>query len=245
MPFATPIPPSPDASSAVLDAFVEHGIEWVPDRMVTGLDPDAGVVQCSDGSSIPYDLCLGIPVHRTPSVVTDSVLAVDGWIPVDPLTLETRFPDVYAVGDVTSVGTLKAGVFAEGQAAVVARRITSRLRGERSSANDDGQGICYLEFGQDRVGKVTVTFLSGQAPSGRMEGPSEAIASDKKEFSTSRIQRWFDRPPCWNSRPTSTGARYCSFMAAASAAGSPHIDWICSRLLPFVSGTYSGARTRR
>ena len=71
MPFATPIPPSPDASSAVLDAFVEHGIEWVPDRMVTGLDPDAGVVQCGDGSSIPYDLCLGIPVHRTPSVVTD------------------------------------------------------------------------------------------------------------------------------------------------------------------------------
>ena len=35
---------------------------------------------------------------------------------------ETRFPGVYAVGDVTSVGTPKAGVFAEGQAAVVAER---------------------------------------------------------------------------------------------------------------------------
>ena len=35
-------------------------------------------------------------------------------------TLETAFDGVYAVGDVTSVGTPKAGVFAEGQAAVVA-----------------------------------------------------------------------------------------------------------------------------
>ena len=50
-------------------------------------------------------------------------MTVDGWIPVDPLTLETSFPGVYAVGDVTSVGTPKAGVFAEGQAAVVAERI--------------------------------------------------------------------------------------------------------------------------
>jgi sulfide:quinone oxidoreductase len=86
-------------------------------------------------------------------VVTDSALAVDGWIPVDPLTLETRFPDVYAVGDVTSVGTPKAGVFAEGPAAVVARRIISRLRGDQSSDSYDGQGICYLEFGQDRAAR--------------------------------------------------------------------------------------------
>ena len=194
MPFGIPIPPSPDASSALLEAFVEHGIEWVPDRMVTALDPDAKLVLCSDGSTIPYDLFLGVPVHQAPSVVTESGMAVDGWIPVDPLTLETRFSDVFAVGDVTSVGTPKAGVFAEGQASVVAQRIISRLRSDESTVTYDGQGVCYLEFGQDRVGKVTVTFKSGQPPSGGMEGPSEAIAMDKQEFGTSRIQRWFDRP---------------------------------------------------
>ncbi|HEY5109703.1 MAG TPA: FAD/NAD(P)-binding oxidoreductase [Acidimicrobiales bacterium] len=194
MPFGIPIPPSPDASSALLDAFAERDIEWVPDRMVTGLDAEANVVLCGDGSEVPYDLFLGVPVHRAPSVVTDSALAVDGWIPVDPLTLETSFPDVYAVGDVTSVGTPKAGVFAEGQAAVAARQIIARLRGDGSSDTYDGEGICYLEFGHDRVGKVTVTFLSGQAPTGGMEGPSEAIATDKKVFGTTRIQRWFDRP---------------------------------------------------
>ena len=35
-------------------------------------------------------------------------------------TLETTYQDVYAVGDVTSVGTAKAGVFSERQASVVA-----------------------------------------------------------------------------------------------------------------------------
>ena len=59
-------------------------------------------------------------------------MCVDGWIPVDPLTLETSFPGVYAVGDVTSVGTPKAGVFAEGQAAVVAAAIIARVRGAAS-----------------------------------------------------------------------------------------------------------------
>ena len=56
-------------------------------------------------------------------------MAVDGWIPVDPLTLETRCPDVYAVGDVTSVGTPKAGVFAEGQAVGRRRRDHRPARG--------------------------------------------------------------------------------------------------------------------
>ena len=32
---------------------------------------------------MPYDLFIGIPVHRVPAVVTRSGLAPDGWVPVD------------------------------------------------------------------------------------------------------------------------------------------------------------------
>ena len=129
MPFGVPIPPSPAASEALLVAFAERGIHWHPDRLVTGLDPDRKVAVLSDGAEMPYDLFLGVPVHRVPAVVEESGLTVDGWVPVNPLTLETAFPDVYAVGDVTSVGTPKAGVFAEGQASVVAEQIIARVRG--------------------------------------------------------------------------------------------------------------------
>ncbi len=191
MPLPKPVPPSPDASAALLAAFEKRGIRWCPNRRVASLDPARRVAVLDDGGELPYDLFLGVPVHRAPDVVIDSGLAVDGWIPVDPRTLETAFADVYAVGDVTSAGTPKAGVFAEGQAAIVAHRIAARLRGETATQAYDGRGICYVEVGRGAVAKVDVTFTPGQAPVGGLEGPSPELAADKEEFGRSRIARWF------------------------------------------------------
>jgi sulfide:quinone oxidoreductase len=193
MPLGVPIPPSPAASEALLVAFAERGIDWHPERLVRALDPARKVALLSDGGELPYDLFLGVPVHRVPAVVEQSGMTVDGWIPVNPLTLETAFPGVYAVGDVTSVGTPKAGVFAEGQAAVVADGVRALMQGPTGSAQYDGRGVCYLEFGRDQVARVDVTFLSGQKPAGDLEGPSQALAADKVEFGSSRILRWFGR----------------------------------------------------
>jgi sulfide:quinone oxidoreductase len=150
------------------------------------------VRRAGHGTGLPYDLFLGVPRHKVPAVVEDSGLTADGWVPVDPLTLETAFPGVYAVGDVTSVGTPKAGVFAEGQASVVASRIISVMGGTTGAATYDGRGPCYLEFGHQSVARVDVTFVSGQAPVGDFESPSEQLAADKVRFGTDRIRRWFD-----------------------------------------------------
>jgi sulfide:quinone oxidoreductase len=193
MPLPVPIPPSPDASTALLAAFEERGIDWHPQTLVQSLDPARRVAMLSDGGEMPYDLFLGVPVHRAPEVVAQSGMAVDGWIPVNPMTLETDFPGVYAVGDVTSVGTPKAGVFAEGQAAVVAGGISAVIRSAGDAAQYDGRGMCYIEFGHNQVAKVDVTFVAGQAPHGNLEGPSPALVADKADFGTSRVRRWFDR----------------------------------------------------
>ncbi len=193
MPFGVPIPPSPAASEALLAAFAQRGINWRPNSLVSRLDPDRKVAVFRDGAEMPYDLFLGVPTHKVPPVVEDAGMTVDGWVPVNPLTLETAFADVYAVGDVTSVGTPKAGVFAEGQASVVASQIASRLRGGDETETYDGRGVCYLEFGDDLVARVDVTFLSGTAPVGDLEGPSEAIADAKRQFGSSRILSWFGR----------------------------------------------------
>jgi sulfide:quinone oxidoreductase len=193
MPLPVPIPPSPDASRALLDAFEERGIDWHPQTLVRGLDPARRVAMLGDGVEMAYDLFLGVPTHRVPEVVAQSGMTVDGWIPVNPMTLETRFPDVYAVGDVTSVGTPKAGVFAEGQAVIAAGGIRARIRGADESGHYDGRGICYLEFGNNEVAKVDVTFASGRAPRGTLEGPSLALAADKADFGSTRVQRWFGR----------------------------------------------------
>lgn len=193
MPLPLPIPPSPQASEAILAAFEQRGIGWHPNTLVRALDPARKVAVLSDGGELPYDLFLGVPVHRAPSVVVDAGLTEDGWIPVDPLTLQTRFPGVYAVGDVTSVGTPKAGVFAEGQASVVASAIIATVHNAVTDTVYDGHGICYMEFGGHQIAKIDVTFQSGSRPVGWMEGPDVELAADKSTFGSDRIQRWFGR----------------------------------------------------
>jgi sulfide:quinone oxidoreductase len=185
------VPPSPDTSAALLSAFDERGIEFVPGRRVVSLDPTPGVAVLDDGAELPYDLFLGVPKHRAPDVVLESGMAEDGYVPVESRTLETRFPGVYAVGDVATVGVPKAGVFSEGQARVVAQAVVARVEGGERPTAYDGRGSCYVEFGAGRVGRVDVDFLSGPKPTGTFQEPSLDVAAEKQNFGASRRARWF------------------------------------------------------
>ncbi len=193
MPFGKPIPPSPDTSDALLAAFEERGIRFVKDHLVAALDPQRKVAVLDDGSELPYALFLGIPVHRVPKVVQESGLVDDAWVAVNKQTLETRFPGVYAVGDVNGVGTPKAGVFAEGAARIVAQAIIAQLKGVGAPGAYEGAGSCYIEFGGGQVGRVDVNFLGGPKPTGTFQAPSDALVSEKIDFGSSRIRRWFGR----------------------------------------------------
>ena len=193
MPFGVPIPPAPASSKALLRAFAERGITFIPNRTVNALDPERGVVILSDQNELPYDLFLGIPKHRVPDVVAASGMAENGWIPVNPKNLETRYPGVYAIGDVTSVGTAKAGVFAEGAARVVAASLIAKMKGGEPPLPYDGAGICYVEFGAGRIGRIDVDFLSGPAPTGTFVEASTSLVSEKQSFGSSRRERWFDK----------------------------------------------------
>ncbi len=199
MPLPVPIPPSPAASEVLLGAFSERDIAWHPGQLINELDPASKVARFAGGGEIAFDLFLGVPTHHVPEVVAESGMTVDGWIPVNPLTLETSYPGVFAVGDVTSVGTPKAGVFSERQAAVAAERIISQAKGGAVDSEYDGIGTCYLEFGEEGVARVEVQFVSGQPPNGKFESPSPMLAVDKAEFGASRIQRWFGRT--WTNLP--------------------------------------------
>jgi sulfide:quinone oxidoreductase len=118
-------------------------------------------------------------------------MAVDGYVPSESRTLETRFPDVYALGDVATVGVPKAGVFAEGAARVVASALIAKLRNGGDAREYDGRGSCYIEFGGGRVGRVDVDFFSGPKPTGTYQAPSLALAEEKEHFGSSRRARWF------------------------------------------------------
>jgi len=190
MPFGVPIPPSPATSKALIAAFKERDIKFVPNRLVRALDPQRHVAILDNQSEMPYDLFLGIPKHRVPDVVAASGMTADGWIPVDTKTLKTKYPNVYAIGDVNSVGTPKAGVFAEGAARTVAAEIIAEAKAGEAAAAYRGVGTCYVEFGAERVGRVDVEFLAGP-PTGTFTEPSLELVGEKKEFGSSRRAKWF------------------------------------------------------
>ena len=194
MPFGLPIPPSPDTSKALLAAFAERNIAFIPKHNVKAIDPSRKVAILDDETEMLFDLFLGIPKHRVPDVVVKSgMTAGGGWIPVDKTNLKTQYPGVYAIGDVNGVGTPKAGVFAEGAAKIAAATIIAEFeRGDLPSPYK-GDGICYVEFGDGRVGKVNVDFFSGPSPFGTYTEASADLVADKEYFGSSRVSRWFGK----------------------------------------------------
>jgi sulfide:quinone oxidoreductase len=192
-PLPTPVPPSPEMSQALIAAFAERGISYVPGRRVVSVDRGGRTVTLDDGKTLPCDLFLGVPRNRAPDVVIAAGLTQDGWVTIDKLTLETSFPGVYAVGDLANTGAPKAGVFAEGAARTVAANLGAWLRGETPGAKNPGAGSCYIEIGAGRIARVDVNFFSGPKPTGVFHEPSVALRADKQAFGATRRARWFGR----------------------------------------------------
>lgn len=134
MPVAGPV-----LGAAVSALLAERKIALHSARPLSAVDPARRELVIVDGAREPFDLLAAVPPHRSPEVVRRSALANEnGWIPVDARTLRTRFPETYAIGDVTTI-TLpngkplpKAGVFAHGEALVVAREIAASFIGRSS-----------------------------------------------------------------------------------------------------------------
>jgi sulfide:quinone oxidoreductase len=188
-PQPSPIPVSPEASGALEGAMAERGIEYTKRHRVYGIDPDARLAHFKDHDE-PYDLFIGIPVHKAPDVLVEAGLTEEGWVAVDRRTLQTPYPGVYALGDCAETGIPKAGTFAESHAHVVADGIVNSLRGGGDRASG-GTGLCYLEFGNGEVGRVDVDFHAEGGPTAPLLGPSVAYAAEKAEFGAVRRARWF------------------------------------------------------
>jgi sulfide:quinone oxidoreductase len=190
-PMAAPVPVTPEVSQRFLDELAERGIEYMAKNRVVALDAANREAVLETDELIAYHLFVGIPIHRVPAVVEEAGLTENGWVPVDRASLTTRFPDVYAVGDVVALPMAKAGVFAENAAGVVADDIEARLRGRSLDRRYEGEGNCYIEFGGGRVAKVEANFLGGPAPRATVVGPSEELAEEKNAFAPTRRARWF------------------------------------------------------
>ena len=91
-----------DAGCNVIEGRLgENGIDFLPSHKATAVEEGEIVFE---NSRLAYDLLLGVPPHRCPSVVVESGLAKEGgWVSVNSGSLGTQFPGVYAIGDIVAV----------------------------------------------------------------------------------------------------------------------------------------------
>jgi sulfide:quinone oxidoreductase len=161
----------PAMGRAVVGMMEAKGIRFNPQLNISRIDEARKELNFSNGAPTPFDLLAGVPAHTTPPVVKESPLANEaGWVPVDKKTLQTSYENIYAIGDVASIPLAngmalpKAGVFAEGQAHTVARRIAGEIRGVGAQAEFDGLGFCWIETGGGSAGFASGAFYAEPDP---------------------------------------------------------------------------------
>jgi len=189
-PQPAPIPVSPEASMAVEAAMSARGIKYTRSSRVRSIDAATGVAHLKDHEEA-FDLFIGVPVHKAPPVLVEAELTEDdGWVHVDPATLLTRYPRIYAIGDCVELGIPRAGVFAEAAARSAAEHIAVSITGG-GAPPFRGKSQCYVEFGSGEVGRISIDFQPGVSNTATMEGPATEYADDKAQFATDRRRRWF------------------------------------------------------
>ncbi|MBI5608153.1 MAG: NAD(P)/FAD-dependent oxidoreductase [Deltaproteobacteria bacterium] len=169
----------PEMAGAVVQLLQSKQIPYHPEHQVQSVDAAARRLTFANGSTADFDVLAYVPPHRAPKVIRDSALAgALGWVSVDRNTLATQFPGVFAIGDAVSIPLQlgkplpKAGVFAHGQAEVVAKNIAAAIAGEPGDARFLGHGECFVEIGDGKAAFGGGNFYAEPKPEVKLHAPS-------------------------------------------------------------------------
>ncbi|MHB8998852.1 MAG: FAD-dependent oxidoreductase, partial [Thermoanaerobaculia bacterium] len=165
----------PQLGEAVTTMLHDRGVGYHPSHVFRLAD--AGSLQFESRDAVHADLIVAIPRHLPPAVVRAAGVANDaGWATVEPRTLATKDPSIFALGDCASIPLPgrwkpetplllpKAGVFAHAQALALAGRIAASINGRVDASEFCGDGFCMLEAGEDLAGFAFGDFFATPSP---------------------------------------------------------------------------------
>lgn len=103
--------------------------------------------------TIPYDLLHVTPPMGPPGFIARSPLAdAHGWVDVDKGTLQhVRFPNVFALGDCSSLPTSKTGAAIRKQAPVVVHNLLAAMQRTPQTATYGGYTSCPVVTGYGKL----------------------------------------------------------------------------------------------
>ena len=187
-----------EITAAVRQMVEDKGIGFHPEHQITQVNADDRKLTFANGAQADFDLLAYVPPHRPPRVVKEAGLVGDsGWVSVDRHTMETEYPGVYALGDVVGIPLAvgkplpKAGVFAHGEAVVVAQNIVRSITGKAEPARFDGHGECFIETGDGKAGFGRGNFYGEPLPQIKLHKVGRRWHAAKILFEKYWLRRWF------------------------------------------------------
>lgn len=100
-----------------------------------------------------YELLHVVPPQSAPDVIKRSALADGaGWVEVHKHTLQhVRFPEVWSLGDCSSLPTSRTGAAIRKQAPVLVENLLAQRQGRAATASYDGYSSCPLVTGYGKL----------------------------------------------------------------------------------------------
>lgn len=191
----------PEVGNGMVAMLKAKGIGFQGNKSATRIYPDARTVEFADGTTESFDHLAVVPAHRSPvAAVMSSGLGPTGWIAVDPQTLATSLPGVWAIGDATALllpngkPLPKAAVFAQAEAEVAAHQVARHLGYDTPDTRFTGEGACYVEIGGGLAAKAEGNFLTAPAPQIGLHDPSPMYHAEKEQEERDWLVRWNIQP---------------------------------------------------
>lgn len=187
--------------AATLNKVIERkGIETRYKHKLVEIRPDAHQAVFLDmdrdeEAEIDYDMIHVTPPQGPPDVVRSSPLADDaGWVKVDRATLQhPDFPNVFALGDASSLPTSKTGAAVRKEAPVLVHNLMTLMGGGSAATfkTYDGYSACPLTTGYGKL--VLAEFDYDLKPT-----PSFPFDTTKERWSMYQLKRYGLPALYWN-----------------------------------------------
>ncbi len=173
--YATPLDGAftkPAASNALGSLLEDKNIEIITEFNTGEVDNEKKLLIGYDGTEIPFDLAVVIPLHGGAPYVAESGDLGDelGFVPTDNATMQSLVrPNIFVLGDAADVPTSKAGSVTHFEGEVLVENIESFLAGKPLEASYDGHANCFIETGFSKALLIDFNYetepLPGHYPS--------------------------------------------------------------------------------
>ena len=143
----------PKAAKKLGHLLTDKRIELVTDFVAQKVDQETDKLVCFDGREVPYDLLVTVPTNMGDQAVRRSGLGDDlDFVATHKHTLQSvHYPDVFVLGDATSLPSSKAGSVAHFQSETLADNVVRHINGQPLKEEFDGHSNCFVESGDGKA----------------------------------------------------------------------------------------------